>query len=86
MKKILAKKILVDIVFSNDVMGKDQALTVANTLTLHGGKLISLIESGDGSRLRIQSNEVTYTMLKEALFGLETEEIVDKNVKVLVIK
>lgn len=86
MKKVLAKKILVDLISSNDVLGRDQALQIANTLAMHGGKMVSLIVGDEQTRLRIQSNEVTYTIIKEALDGLVTEEIIEKNVRVLVIK
>lgn len=86
MKKVLAKKILVDLVSSSDVLGKSTALTIANTLAMHGGKMVSLITNDEQTRLRIQSNEVTYTIIKEALEGLETEEIIEKNVRVLIIK
>ena len=86
MRKVLAKKILVDLVSSSDVLGKSTALTIANTLAMHGGKMVSLIANDEQTRLRIQSNEVTYTIIKEALEGLETEEIIEKNVRVLIIK
>lgn len=87
MKKFLARKIICEIVFGHEMLDKSSAITIANTICVHGGKMLDYTKCIEGCKLRVQTNEASYEMIKDVIFdGINFDEVVEDKVRILIIK